>query len=250
MLLLDHVNKSFYDPGRGAVTAVRDISLDLGPGVVALMGANGAGKSTLLRLIATLMTPDSGTVLVDGRNTVHEGEAVRRNLGYLSTSTRLPPRQSGREVLAFAGMLHGLHDTALTDAVDTQATAFDLHSFLDQRVQGLSTGQAQRVNLARALIGMPRVLILDEPTTGLDLVAAQAVIAAVRAARSDGRLIILATHVPAEVEAVADRLMVLRGGAVTWLGAPHELGTGADFAAAVLRLVESPMTHDLAGARS
>jgi sodium transport system ATP-binding protein len=238
MLCLDAVCKSFYDPGRGAVTAVRDVSLDLGPGVVALMGANGAGKSTLLRLIATLMTPDSGSILVDGRETVANGEGVRRHLGYLSTSTRLPPRQSAREVLAFAARLHGLEGNTLADAVNAQADTFALHGFLDQRVNGLSTGQAQRVNLARALIGSPRVLILDEPTTGLDLVAAQSVVTAVRTARSDGRLIILATHVPAEVEAVADRLLVLRDGGVAWHGAPADLGSGAGFAAAVLALVQ------------
>ena len=119
-------------------------------------------------------------------------------------------------------------------------TAAGLDAFIDQRVQGLSTGQLQRVNLARALIGSPAVVILDEPTTGLDLVAAHQVITAVQAMRDAGRLIILATHIPAEVEAIADRLVVVRAGRVAFNDVPSVLGQGAAFAAAVLGLVQSP----------
>lgn len=237
MLTLAGVAKSFYDPGRGPVPAVDGIDLDLGPGVVALMGANGAGKSTLLRLIATLLVPDRGHILVDGCDTVSAGAEARRRIGYLSTATRLPPRQSSREVLIFAAELHGLSGSARDAAISAQIAAFALEAFIDQRVQGLSTGQLQRVNLARALIGSPAVVILDEPTTGLDLVAAHQVITAVQAMRDAGRLIILATHIPAEVEAIADRLVVVRAGRVVFNAAPHVLGHGAAFAEAVLGLV-------------
>jgi ABC-type multidrug transport system ATPase subunit len=237
MLSLSGVAKSFYDPGRGPVPAVDGIDLELGPGVVALMGANGAGKSTLLRLIATLLVPDRGRILVDGCDTVTDGAGARRRIGYLSTATRLPPRQSGREVLVFAAELHGLTGAACTAAIAAQCAAFSLDGFIDQRVQGLSTGQLQRINLARALIGSPAVVILDEPTTGLDLVTAHQVISAVQAMRDAGRLIILATHIPAEVEAIADRLVVVRAGRVVFHDRPAVLGRDTAFAAALLALV-------------
>lgn len=239
MLHCQSLRKSFYDPARGEVRAVDGIDLHLEPGVVALVGANGAGKSTLLRLIATLLTPDSGRLLVDGIDAAADPAGVRRRLGYLSTTTRLYQRLTGRELLHYTGGLHGLEGAALTAAVAVQAGGFALAEFIDQRIEGLSTGQLQRLNLARALLAQPPLLVLDEPTTGLDLAAAHAVVEAVRASRTPGRLIIVATHVMAEVEAVADRLVVLRRGQVVFDGPPAGLGSGAAFAAAVLALVRA-----------
>ena len=169
MLLLDHVSKSFYDPGRGEVKAVDAVNLEVGSGVLAVVGANGAGKSTLLRLIATLLLPDSGRVVVDGLDTSEHPELVRARLGYLSTTTRLYPRITGRELLAYVGGLYDLSGADLRQRIDTQVAAFDLQTFIDQRIDALSTGQLQRINLARTLLADPAVLILDEPTTGLDV---------------------------------------------------------------------------------
>lgn len=233
MLLLEGVRKSFFDPGRGEVRAVDGIDLAIDSGVLAVVGANGAGKSTLLRLIATLLTPDAGRVVVGGIDTVADPEAVRARLGYLSTTTRLYPRITGREMLRYVGGLYGIAGPELERRIEAQVHAFEIAAFLDQRIDGLSTGQLQRINLARTLLADPPMLILDEPTTGLDVIAARHVVEAVRQTRREGRLILLSTHVLREVELVADRLVLMRGGRIVWSGAPAELGTGEVFEQAV-----------------
>src|ERR1043165_1591707 len=233
MLRLDAVAKSFYDRGRGEVRAVDGISVEFPPGVCALIGANGAGKSTLLRLITTLLMPDRGRVLLDGLDTRHDAERIRRRLAYLSSTTRIYQRLTGRELLRYVGGFFDLTGAALEERIAAMAATFDLDTFLDQRIEGLSTGQLQRVNLARTLLPDPDLLVLDEPTTGLDVLAARSLVEAVLAARRPGRLILIATHVLREVELCADRLLVLAQGRVVHDGAPAALGTGAGFEAAV-----------------
>lgn len=233
MLRLDAVVKSFYDRGRGEVRAVDSISVHLQAGVCALVGANGAGKSTLLRLITTLLIPDAGQVLIDGLNTRTQAEAIRRRLAYLSSTTRIYQRLTGRELLRYVGGFFDLSGAILETRIFTMSETFALETFLDQRIEGLSTGQLQRVNLARTLLPDPDLLVLDEPTTGLDVLAARSLVEAVLAARRPGRLILIATHVLREVELCADRMLMLRQGKVVFDGAPNELGVGADFEASV-----------------
>jgi sodium transport system ATP-binding protein len=229
MLTLESVEKSFYDPGRGEVRAIAGVTLTINPGVTALVGANGSGKSTLLRLITTLLIPDRGRVLIDGLDTRHQAQAIRARLGYLSTTTRMYPRLSGRELMAYSGGFYGLHGADLAKRIVVMDQAFNLAEFLDQRIDTLSTGQMQRINLARTLLCDPDLLILDEPTTGLDILAAQAVVDAVRSARRPGRVILFATHIMREVELAADHLLVLRQGHVVFSGVPSEIGIGEAF---------------------
>jgi sodium transport system ATP-binding protein len=237
MLSLESVEKSFYDPGRGEVRAVADVSLTIADGVTALIGANGAGKSTLLRLITTLLLPDRGRVLVDGLDSRQDAQAIRSRLGYLSSTTRMYPRLSGRELLAYSGGFYGLRGPALAARVAEMDGLFMLSEFLDQRIDTLSTGQLQRINLARTLLSDPALLILDEPTTGLDVLAAHAVVDAVRTARRPGRLIIFATHVLREVELAADHLLVMRQGRIVFTGRPADLGAGEAFESGVHALL-------------
>jgi sodium transport system ATP-binding protein len=233
MLRLEEVAKSFYDRGRGEVRAIDGISLTLEAGVCALIGANGAGKSTLLRLITTLLTPDRGRVLLDDLDTRHDAEAARRRLAYLSSTTRIYHRLTGRELLAYVGGFFDLTGARLAQRIAAMSATFQLDQFLDQRIEGLSTGQLQRVNLARTLLPDPDLLVLDEPTTGLDVLAARALVDAVNAARRPGRLILIATHVLREVELCADRLLVLAQGRVVSDGPPLALGQGSAFETAV-----------------
>lgn len=238
MLVLNQVRKSFFDPARGEVRAVHDLNARFEDGVVALVGANGAGKSTLLRLIATLLNPDSGTVTLGGLDSVRNANEIREQLGYLSTTTRLYPRFSPYELLRYAGGFFPIAEDEIERRIAHMVETFGLHEFLHQRIAGLSTGQLQRLNLARTLLPDPNVLILDEPTTGLDLIAAHQVVRAVQAARRPGRLIILATHIMQEVEQVADRVLVMRQGALAYDGPPAGLGTGLELDAAVCRMLE------------
>ncbi len=244
MLTLDQVCKSFHDPGRGEVRAVDGVSAAIAPGVTAIVGANGAGKSTLLRMVATLLAPDGGSLRLDDLDLVANPERLREKLGYLSTTTRLYPRLTGRELLRLAGGFFGLDRAEIDARALRLAGTFGLERFLDQRISGLSTGEHQRLNLARTLLHEPSLLVLDEPTTGLDVVAAWRFVEAVRAARADGRHILLATHVLREVESAADHLLVLRAGKLVFSGAPAELGSGTAFEQAIHALVLAPMSPD------
>jgi sodium transport system ATP-binding protein len=243
MLQLAGVAKSFFDPQRGEIRAIDGITATVPGGVLALVGANGAGKSTVLRLIATLLVPDRGTVLVDGLDTRTHAQEVRGRLGYLSSTTRLYPRLTGRELMAYGGGFFGLTGERLRQGIREQCARFGMDGFIDQRIDAMSTGQLQRVNLARTLLAEPSVLILDEPTTGLDIVAAWNLVEAVKAARRPGRLIILATHILPEVEQTADRLWVLREGRLIFDGTPAQLGQDAGFASAVHGLLSIPSYH-------
>ncbi|TVR44444.1 MAG: ABC transporter ATP-binding protein [Planctomycetota bacterium] len=226
MLNLMDVSKTFVDPGRGVVRAVDGISLRAEDGVVVLVGANGAGKTTLLRLISGILKPDSGRITVCGHDVSQDPDAVRRRLGYLSPATKLYPRLTGREMLAYAAGFYGLETNACKQAIERVTSAFGLEEFLNQACGKLSTGQAQRVNLARALIADPPLLVLDEPTTGMDLVAAAEVVKAVEQGSRPGRLILFCTHDTSEVEAVGGRLLVMRRGQIVEDGPVADLGGG------------------------
>ena len=239
MLRFEQVSKRFHDPGRGVVQALAAVDLELTDGCCALVGANGAGKSTLLRLAAGLMLPDAGRVLVDGRDTRDAGAELRERMAWVPAGTRLAPRLTVREVLRFAGGCHGWSGARLTARIAAMCDLFGLAPFLDQRCGGLSTGQAQRAVLARALLPEPRLLLLDEPTTGLDVVVTHQVAAALRAARGPGRLILFTTHDLRQVELLADRLLVLAHGRLRHDGAPAALGSGSVLEDAVHGLLGS-----------
>ncbi len=230
MLRCEGVRKAF-----GSVRAVDGIDLDEGPGCLAVVGANGAGKSTLLRLAATLLLPDAGRVAVAGYDTALAGDRVRRAMTYLAPQVRLPARLTGREVLAFTAAAFAVH---APERIAALAERFAIGDLLDRRCDGLSTGEHQRLSLARALLPDPQVVLLDEPGSGLDLVAAARLRADLAGLRDARRLIVLASHDPIEIAAVADRVCVVRDGRIAWRGPLAELGGDiAALAGALHRLV-------------
>ncbi|MFW5845388.1 MAG: ABC transporter ATP-binding protein [Planctomycetota bacterium] len=239
----DAVVKTFVDPERGAVRALDGVDCRMGDGIHVLLGANGAGKSTMLRLLVGLLLPDEGSVVVGGHDTRTAGDAVRSRLGFLSLGTQLYPRLTGREMLRYAGRFHGLDGAALEARIGVMDTTFALSAFLDQRCDAMSTGQRQRINLARTLLADPDLLVLDEPTTGLDLLAAARMVAAVAEMRRPRRCIVFCTHLLHEAETLADHVLVMRDGRLVFDGPPALLGQGASFARAVSDLVGPPATE-------
>ena len=221
----------------GNVRAVDGVDLEVRPReVVALIGPNGAGKSTLLSLLAGLLVPDRGHAHIAGIEATARGGAARRQLGFVSGDTKLYERLTPREVLALFGGLHGVEDDRLASRVDAVCLDYDLTAFADRRCATLSSGQAQRVNLARAVVHDPSVLILDEPTTALDVASQRFVLEAVERARVEGRAVLFSSHVLGEVERVADRVSVLKAGVVvadgplaTVVGAGGEQGLAGYF---------------------
>ncbi len=203
----------------GGVVAVGGVTLEVRAGeVVALVGPNGAGKSTLLSLLAGLLVPDEGFAAIQGVPSTAAGGQARRALGFLSGDTALYARLSAREVLMFFAQMYGLNDEAAGARIATVEGDLRLSAFLDRRVDALSSGQRQRVNLARALLHDPAVLILDEPTTALDVASQRFVLDAVRRARAGGRAVLFSSHLMGEVEQLADRVMLLERGAITAQG--------------------------------
>jgi sodium transport system ATP-binding protein len=212
----------------GEVVAASDVSFTVSAGeVVGLLGPNGAGKTTVLRMLAGVLTPSSGEVRVAGHGTEAEAFELKRSLGFLTGDTALYQRLTPREVLRYFGRLHEIPEAALSARIDTLVGRFRLTEFADRPCGKLSSGQKQRANIARAFIHDPPALILDEPTTALDVVTGRFLLEAFREARTAGKAILLSTHVLGDAEALCDRVVLLHRGKVLDQGTVAEVCTRA-----------------------
>jgi len=216
--------KAFRDRKRGLVRAVDGVSFACQPGqIFGLLGANGAGKTTTLRLLATLLQPTAGAARVAGRDILRDPEGVRARIGFLSASAALYGRLTARETIAYFGRLNGLEGEPLRRRVAELARQLDLESFLEGRCDRLSTGQKQRVSIARAIVHRPPVMIFDEPTVGLDVMASQTVMRFVEQCRSDGLTVVFSTHIMSEVDRLCDEVAIVHAGRIAAQGAPAAL---------------------------
>ncbi len=208
----------------GPLTAASGVTLEVEPGeVYALLGPNGAGKTTTLRCLATLLRPSSGSATVCGHDVVEEPLAVRAKLAFLSSSMGLYERLTPRELVRFFARLHRVGEEALPRRVEEMVELFGLGPFADRLCGRLSTGQRQRVSLARALVHDPPVLMLDEPTHGLDVLSGQAIYDFIVRERGRGKTILFSTHQMEEVELLADRVGVMRAGELVAEGRVQDL---------------------------
>ncbi len=197
----------------GGFTAVKEVSFTVAAGeVVGLLGPNGAGKTTLLRMLAGVLTPSEGEGRVDGASTATDAFRVKQRLGFLSGDTALSQRLSPREVLTFFGRLHELEPAHLKQRTEELIARFEMGAFADKPCGTLSAGQKQRANVARAFLHDPPALILDEPTTALDVLSGRFLLDAIRAARDAGKAILFSTHVMGEVDYLCDRVVLLHQG--------------------------------------
>ncbi|HLP08664.1 MAG TPA: ATP-binding cassette domain-containing protein [Opitutaceae bacterium] len=213
MIEARELTKIFRDKKRGEIRAVDGLSLRAEPGrIYGLLGANGAGKTTALRLLATLLRPTSGAATVGGCDVVAAPEQVRALVGFLAASTALYGRLTARETIAYFGRLHGLDTRQVGARIAHLADELELHEFLDRRCDKLSTGMKQRTSIARTLVHDPAVMIFDEPTLGLDVMAARAIVRFVRGCRERGKTVIYSTHVMAEAEKLCDVIGIIHNG--------------------------------------
>jgi sodium transport system ATP-binding protein len=218
------LEKSFVDPRRGRVEAVRKIDLDVRWGeIYGLLGPNGAGKTTTLRMLSTILAPTAGSAKVAGIDVAEDPLEVRRRIGFLSGTTGLYPRLTPRETLRYFGSLHGMPRVALELRIEELIETFSIGEYAEARCETLSTGQKQKVSIARAVLHDPPVLILDEPTTGLDVLASSAMIDFVESRRAAGRCVLFSTHVLSEAERLCDRIGVIFHGRVLAVGTLDEL---------------------------
>jgi ABC-type multidrug transport system ATPase subunit len=220
VIAADGLEKTFRPRLLGArVTALRGVTLRLRPGEgVALLGRNASGKSTLLKCLAGLIVPSGGTARVAGHDCAAGGAALRRDAVYVPADPRsFAWRLSGRENLLFFGRLCGLGGAALRERLESALASVGLDG--RRPVAEYSSGMRQRLSLARALLTRPRVLLLDEPTIGLDAAAADEIRALLLARREGGGTLLWATHDRDDVAALGERALVLRDGRLVYDGA-------------------------------
>lgn len=195
--------------------ALWDVSFSITQGqLVAILGANGAGKTTTLRMLSTVLKPTSGTASVMGMDVVKQEEKVRQHLGFYSASTALYPRLSARETLSFFAEINGYPREKIKARVDDLIQRFGIQEYADTRVAKLSSGMKQKVSIARTVVHDPPVLIFDEPTVGLDVLAALDMQKVIRAFRDEGKTILFSTHIMSEAEKLCDRIAIIHAGKI------------------------------------
>jgi sodium transport system ATP-binding protein len=201
------------------VAAVDGLSLEVHAGeIVGLLGPNGAGKTTTLRMLAGILTPDAGQVSVCGVDLQADPLAAKQRLGFLSGDTQLYQRLSPVEVLRYFGALYGLGGAELDGRVARLVDELEMGPFASRPCGTLSSGQKQRANIARAFLHDPELLILDEPTTALDVISGQFIVEAIRREKAAGRAELFSTHIMSEAEYLCDRIYLLHHGHVVDAG--------------------------------
>lgn len=218
MLTIEDVSKTYPDGTR----ALDGVSLKVHAGVFGLLGPNGAGKSSLMRTIATLQRPTTGTITMDGIDVVAAPERARALLGYLPQDFGLYPQATAQDQLDHFAVLKGIVDRrARRDLVEKLLVEVNLWAVRKQRLRGFSGGMRQRLGIAQALIGDPRILVVDEPTAGLDPAERHRILELLATA-GERSIVLLSTHIVAEVEALCARMAIISGGRLQRVASPGE----------------------------
>ncbi len=229
MITADHLIKTFTRNEKRnkkrEINAVDNISLQVDAGeIVGILGPNGAGKTTLLRMMSKLMKPTSGTVSIRiGQTEISDAVEVKRHIGYLSNNTKLYGRLSARELLQMLGVLYGLSEGDTAKRIVKISEILSMDSFLDNRIEKLSTGQTQRASIARCLVHDPKVYIFDEPTLGLDIISSASIIDFMKRERERGKTVLYSTHYMEEAEYLCDRIVMIHQGRIIREGTPSDL---------------------------
>lgn len=210
-----HISKSFLAPKGKTVDAVNDVSLHVDQGeILGLLGPNGAGKTTFLRILGTLISPTSGECHLNGQCMSEDPESARRDIGFLSGNTKLYGRLTVREMLRYFGRLYQLDDQYIAQRTEELSELLNMTEFVDRRCETLSTGQTQKASIARVILHDPKLLILDEPTLGLDIMTARTIMDFIDSARDRGHSIIFSTHYMTEAEMLCDRIALMHKGRI------------------------------------
>lgn len=206
----------------GDTVALQQIDLTLGSGVYGLLGPNGAGKTTLMRIMTDLLAPSTGRVLLDGQDIAVMGAAFRKKLGYLPQDFGVYPNFTAEQFLLYIARLKGLSKFDAKRQTDNLLRMVGLEDKKQKKLKGFSGGQRQRVGIAQALLGDPEILVLDEPTAGLDpeeRIRFRGIISDL----SQQKLVLLSTHIVSDLEAVANEIILLRKGVVLEMQKPASL---------------------------
>lgn len=230
MIDVHQLTKAFEVNGRKFL-AVNDVSFSVTSGTVyGLLGPNGAGKTTTMRMVLGLLRPDSGYSEVSGMRSDVDSDGVKRQVGFVSSAAGVYQWLTAREMLSFFGDIYGISVSESQKQIQYLSSLLDFEHILDQRCTTLSTGEKQRINLARALMHDPPVMILDEPTLGLDVVGSQTIFSYIELLKSKGKAVILCTHRLEQAQRVCDQFGMLHRGAIVREGTLEQLQrqTGQD----------------------
>lgn len=216
MIIIDNISKKFLKTNNKKTSefyAVNNISLNIEEGkIYGILGQNGAGKTTLLRMIAGIMTPTSGSVTIDGLNYQDNAEEIKKDLAFLSGNTKLYENITPKELLSIFGQIYGINKKDLNSRITKISNLLDMKDFIDSKIGNLSTGQIQRTNIARCFLHDPKYYILDEATTGLDVMSSQIIIDFIKEEKKRGKTIIYSTHYMEEAENICDEIMFINKG--------------------------------------
>lgn len=228
--------------------AVDNISLQINEGeILGVLGPNGAGKTTLLRMLGRLMQPTSGRVCItdlEGHEITDDIE-VKKHIGYLSGNTKLYNRLSARELLQMLGDIYEINPEDVQKRIAEIIDLMDMAEFADNRIEHLSTGQTQRVSIARCLLHSPDTYIFDEPTLGLDILSSRSIIEFMKREREQGKSVLYSTHYMEEAEFLCDRIIMIHKGRIIAQGTPEALRTRtstSNLRDTFLHLIERPET--------
>jgi sodium transport system ATP-binding protein len=224
MIVVDNLIKTYRDLRRGPVVAVDHMSFEVRPGeIFGLLGPNGAGKTTAMRILCTVLRPSGGTARVAGFDVATQPHEVRRHIGFMSANTAIYDRMSAWELVEYFGRLHGMAAAQLRQRMERIFTDFQMNEFRDVLGAKMSTGMKQKVSIARALVHDPPVLVFDEPTLGLDVLVARAVMQNIERLRGLGKCVLYSTHIMREVERLCDRVAIVSRGRIQACGTLAEL---------------------------
>lgn len=224
LVQVKNLRKSYADYQRDPFVAVESLSFSARAGeVFGLLGPNGAGKTTALRILATVLQPTSGQAFISNFDVVSQAEMVRCSIGFVSNNTAIYERMTAWEMVEFFGRLYCVPISRLRERMETLFVQLKMTDFRDCPGARMSTGMKQKVSIARALIHDPPVLIFDEPTLGLDVLATRALHQIIIDLRDQGKCILFSTHIMREVERLCDRVAIMNRGQVLDSGSLPEL---------------------------
>lgn len=219
-----NLSKIFKDSKKKSITALNNVSFTAEKGkITGLLGLNGAGKTTTLRIIATILSPTNGTALVEGIDVKKDPEFVRSRIGFLTGETGLYGRLTPLETLRYFGSLYDLSDSDIKKRIEEISEIFGMKNFLNRQINKLSSGMKQKVSLARTIIHNPSVLILDEPTNGLDIITRKNITDFILGNKEKGNTVLLSTHIMYEAENLCDKIIIINRGNIVASGYKNEL---------------------------
>lgn len=221
MISINNVSKTFLNK-KTKIEAVKNISFEISGGeVLGIIGPNGAGKSTLLRMISSIIRPTHGEIIINGLSTLHD-ESVKQYIGYVAVETGLYESMTPYEFLYYFGQVHEFSKEKIQSRISELANLLDFNDYLHRKIGKLSTGMKQKISIARGLLHEPQLLILDEPTNGLDIIAAHYVREAIKTIKNTKTSIIISTHIITDIE-MCDRLIVLNKGNLVYENITNEI---------------------------